>query len=192
MSNPYPAGLDQPVGSSQGLTLVGRGFTFSIRRTIPYVHQFSVAQRELPGRLALDMSAVGSRTRGLPVSKGINEITAEQLATGAFMLQPVPIRIRASCRDALQRRHGAAAAARASFPQFAAITEDRRPFGVNDYDALQMSVNKRRRRPAVPRELHLLADGRRGHLPEPQDDWDQLTRVVTVADSPHRLLVSRP
>ena len=32
LSNPYPDGLDQPVGSSQGLaTLVGRGFTFSIR-----------------------------------------------------------------------------------------------------------------------------------------------------------------
>ena len=45
------------------------------------MHQFSVGvQRELPGRLALDMSYVGSRTRGLPVSKGINEITAEQLA----------------------------------------------------------------------------------------------------------------
>ena len=55
------------------------------------MHQFSVGvQRELPGRLALDVSYVGSRTSGLPVSKGINEITAEQLATGAVMLQPVP------------------------------------------------------------------------------------------------------
>ena len=147
LSNPFPAGLDQPVGNSQGLsTLVGRGFTFSDpERTIPYVHQFSVGvQRELPGRLALDMSYVGSRTRGLPVSKGINEITAEQLATGAFMLQQVPNPYQGLLpgtpfngatvpRQQLVR----------PYSQFASINEDRRPFGVNDYDALQISVNKR-------------------------------------------------
>jgi hypothetical protein len=44
LSNPYPSGVDQPVGNSQGLaTLVGRGFSFSnTDRVIPYVHQFSI------------------------------------------------------------------------------------------------------------------------------------------------------
>ena len=195
LSNPFPAGLDQPVGSSQGLsTLVGRGFTYSdSERTIPYVHQFSVGvQRELPGRLALDLSYVGSRTRGLPVSKGINEITAEQLATGAFMLQQVPNPYQGLLpgtpfngatvpRQQLVR----------PYSQFASISEDRRPLGVNDYDALQVSVNKR-----VSQGLQFLVSYTYSRTEEevtylnPQDDWGQLARVVTAADSPHRLLVS--
>jgi hypothetical protein len=195
LSNPFPAGLDQPVGNSQGLaTLVGRGFTFSDpERTIPYVHQFSVGvQRELPGRLALEASYVGSRTRGLPVSKGINEISAEQLATGSVMLQTVanpfqgllpgtPFNGATVPRQQLAR----------PFPQFAGITMDRRPLGVNDYDSLQLSVNKR-----LSKGLQFLVSYTLSRTEEevtylnPQDSFDQLTRVVTAADTPHRLLVS--
>ncbi len=137
-------------------------------------------------------SYVGSRTRGLPVSKGINEITAEQLATGAFMLQPVPNPYQGLLpgtpfngatvpRQQLVR----------PYSQFASITEDRRPFGVNDYDALQISVNKR-----MSSGLQFLVSYTYSRTEEevtylnPQDDWGQLTRVVTAADSPHRLLVS--
>jgi hypothetical protein len=195
LSNPYPNGLDQPVGSSLGLaTLVGRGFTFSNPdRTIPYVHQFSVGvQRELPGRLMVDASYVGSRTRGLSVSKGINEITTEQLATGNFMLQQVanpfqgllpgtPFNGATVPRQQLSR----------PFPQFAGINQDRNPFGTNDYDSFQISVNKR-----MARGLQFLVSYTWSRTYEevtylnPQDDWDDLTRVVTDADSPHRLLVS--
>ncbi len=195
LSNPYPNGLDQPVGSSQGLsTLVGRGFTFADpERTIPYVHQFSVGmQRELPGRLALDLSYVGSRTRGLPVSKGINEISAEQLASGNVMLQQVanpfegllpgtPFNGPTVTRQQLAR----------PFPQFAGINQDRRPLGVNDYDSLQVSVNKR-----LSRGLQFLVSYTYSRTEEEvsylnaQDDWSQLTRVVTAADTPHRMLIS--
>jgi len=195
LSNPFPAGLDQPVGDSQGLsTLVGRGFTFSDpERTIPYVHQFSVGmQRELPGRLALDLSYVGSRTRGLPVAKGINEISAEQLATGNVMLAQVanpfqgllpgtPFNGATVPRQQLVR----------PYPQFAGITQDRRALGVNDYDSLQVSVNKR-----LSSGLQFLVSYTYSRTEEevtylnPQDDWDQLARVVTAADAPHRLLIS--
>jgi hypothetical protein len=195
LSNPYPAGLDQPVGSSQGLsTLVGRGFSFSDpERTIPHVHQFSVGvQRELPGRLALDLSYVGSRTSGLPVSKGINEITAAQLATGNAMLVQVPNPFQGLLPGT--PFNGATVPLQQlsrPYPQFAGITEDRRPFGVNDYDSLQISVNKR-----MSRGLQFLVSYTYSRTEEevtylnPQDDWNQLTRVVTAADSPHRLLVS--
>jgi hypothetical protein len=195
LSNPFPNGLDQPVGASQGLsTLVGRGFTFSDpQRTIPSVHQFSIGvQRELPGRLALDLSYVGSRTRGLPVAKGINEITAAQLATGNVMLQQVanpfqgrlpgtPFNGATVPRQQLAR----------PFPQFAGITQDRRALGVNDYDSLQLSVNKR-----LSKGLQFLVSYTYSRTEEEvtylnsQDDWDNLVRVVTAADSPHRVLVS--
>jgi hypothetical protein len=195
LSNPFPAGLDQPVGSSQGLsTLAGRAFTFSDpERTIPSVQQFSIGvQRELPGRLALEVSYVGSRTEGLPVSKGINEITAAQLATGNAMLVQVA--------NPFQGRLPGTAFNGATvptqqlvrpFPQFASITEDRRPLGVNDYDSLQVSLNKR-----MSRGLQFLVSYTFSRTEEevaylnPQNDWNELTRVVTAADSPHRLLVS--
>jgi hypothetical protein len=195
LSNPYPNGIDQPVGNSQGLsTLVGRGFTFSDpARVIPYVHQFSIgAQRELPGRMVLEASYVGSRTRKLPVAKGINEITAAQLAQGSVMLEAVPNPFQGLLpgtpfngptvpRQQLLR----------PFPQFASITQDRRSLGVNDYDALQLSLNKR-----LARGLQFLVSYTYSRTEEeltylnPQDDWSQLSRVVTAADSPHRLLVS--
>ena len=195
LSNPYPNGVEQPVGSSQGLaTLVGRGFTFSNPdRVIPYVHQFSIGvQRELPGRMVVEASYVGSRTRKLVVSKGINEITAAQLAQGNVMLEAVPNPFQGLLpgtpfngatvpRQQLLR----------PFPQFAGITEDRRSLGVNDYNALQVSLNKR-----LARGLQFLVSYTFSKTEEevaylnPQDDWGQLARVVTAADSPHRLLVS--
>jgi len=195
LSNPYPNGLDQPVGDAQGLaTLVGRGFTYSNPgRVIPYVQQFSIGvQRELPARMVLEASYVGSRTSKLPVAKGINEITAEQLAQGNVMLEQVPNPFAGLLpgtpfngstvpRQQLLR----------PFPQFAAITEDRRSLGVNDYNALQLSLNKR-----LARGLQFLVSYTFSRTEEeitylnPQDDWSGLSRVVTAADTPQRLLVS--
>ena len=79
------------------------------------------------------------------------------------------------------------------FPQFAGITEDRRQLGVNDYDSLQFSLNKR-----MSKGLQFLVSYTFSRTEEEvaylntQDDWDQLTRVVTAADSPHRLLSAAP
>ena len=195
LSNPYPSGLDKPVGSSQGLaTLVGRGFTYhNPGRTIPYVHQFSIgAQRELPGRMVVDVSYVGSRTRELPVSKSINETSVDQWLQGNANLVQVPNPFQGLLpgtafngatvtREQLLR----------PFPQFAGITEDRRPIGTTDYDSLQASVNKR-----LSRGLQFLVSytySRRyeevGYL-NSRDDWGQLNRVITDDDAPHRLFVS--
>jgi hypothetical protein len=66
LANPFPAGILQPPGSSLGpLTFLGRGVGFSNPDfVVPNVHQFSIGiQRELPWRIALEASYVGSRTR---------------------------------------------------------------------------------------------------------------------------------
>ena len=195
LSNPYPNGVDQPVGSSQGLaTLVGRGFSYSnTDRVIPYVQQFSIGtQRELPGRMVVEASYVGSRTSKLVVAKGINEISAAQLALGNVMLQPVPNPFQGRLPGTPFNGPTVPAQQLARpFPQFASITEDRRSLGVNDYDALQVSLNKR-----LARGLQFLVSYTLSKTEEevtylnPQDDWGQLARVVTAADTPHRLLVS--
>ena len=66
LSNPYPTGLLDPVGSSQGLsTALGTNINYHIRdREIPEYHQYSIGvQRQLPWRSVLDVSFVGSATR---------------------------------------------------------------------------------------------------------------------------------
>jgi hypothetical protein len=195
LSNPYPNGIDQPVGSSQGLgTFLGRGFTFNDpERSIPLVHQFSIGvQRELPGRLVAEVSYIGSRTRQLPVSKGINEITTAQLAQGNAMLAPVP--------NPFQGRlpgtafNGATVPLRQlvrPFPQFDSITEDRRSLGAANYDSLQVRLEKR-----MSAGLQFLVSYTYARSLEevaylnPQDDWGQLHRIVAANDAPHRLQVS--
>ena len=94
--------------------------------------------------MVVDAAYVGSRTRGIVVSKGINEITAAQLAQGNAMLAPVA--------NPFQGRLPGTAFNGATvplqqlvrpYPQFGSITEDRRSLGTSDYDSLQLSLNKR-------------------------------------------------
>ena len=147
LSNPYPVGLSQPVGSSLGMaTLVGNGYTYQNQgRTILYVHQFSVGvQRELPWQVVLDASYVGSRTRGYPVAKGINEITEAQLATGTAMLVQVPNPFAGLLPGTAM--NGATVPLQQlvrPYPQFTGITEDRRSIGEIDYNSIQVTLNKR-------------------------------------------------
>ncbi|MPY87088.1 MAG: TonB-dependent receptor plug domain-containing protein [Luteitalea sp.] len=195
LDNPYPNGIDQPVGSSQGLaTLVGRGFTYgNPDRVIPHVHQFSFGvQHELPGRLVVDVSYVGSRTRGLPVTKGINEVSAADLTMGGALLDPVSNPFEGllpgtELNEATVPRQQLLR----PFPQFTGITEEKRSIGRADYDALQLRLEKR-----LSRGLQFLVSytfsksmEEVGYL-NAQDDWDQLARVVAERDAPHRLLVS--
>jgi hypothetical protein len=195
LRNPYPNGLSQPVGSSQGLaTLVGNGYTYDNNgRTIPYVHQFSVGvQRELPWQVVLDASYVGSRTRGYPVAKGINEITAEQLATGTAML----VQVKNPFEGLLPGTaiNGATVPLQQlvrPYPQFTGITEAARPIGEIDYNSLQMTFNKR-----LSQGLQFLVSytyskrRQRTEFLNAQNSWDQPLEVVSGDDAPHRLFVS--
>lgn len=195
LNNPYPNGLDQPVGSAQGLaTLVGRGFTYQNNtRTIPMVHQFSIgAQRELPWQVVVDASYVGSRTRQYPVAKGINEITEAQLATGTAMTALVPNPFEGLLPGTAY--NGATVPLSQMvrpYPQFASITEDRRPIGEIDYNALQVSVNKR-----LSHGLQFLISYtyssriQRTEYLNAQNSWDQPLQVVSGDDAPHHAHVS--
>jgi hypothetical protein len=79
-SNPFPNGIQTPPGSALGpLTFLGRNPSFSSPNyVVPTVHQFSVGvQRELPWRVALEASYVGSRTNHLTSEwRGVNEPSA--------------------------------------------------------------------------------------------------------------------
>jgi hypothetical protein len=68
LDNPFPAGLQQPIGSSLGLlTGVGGNINYIDQdKGAPIVHQYSVdMQRELPGEMALTVGYMGATGRDL-------------------------------------------------------------------------------------------------------------------------------
>ena len=86
LENPYPNGLQQPIGSSLGL-LTGTGGTVNFvdqNKGDPKVHQYSIdVQRELGGNMALTVGYVGATGRDLgfggsnPIGININQVDPE-------------------------------------------------------------------------------------------------------------------
>ncbi|MGH9660840.1 MAG: hypothetical protein ACRD96_19990, partial [Bryobacteraceae bacterium] len=149
-------------------------------------------QHELPWRLLIDGSYVGSRTKALQTGKGINEVSAEQLRLGNALLDQVPnpfagrlpgtaFNGATTTRQQLLR----------PFPQFTGLTEDRRSAGQSWYNSLQLRVEKR-----LTNGLSFLASYTMaksieavGYL-NPQDRFEDLARVLTGVDAPQRLVIS--
>ncbi|MDZ4798898.1 MAG: TonB-dependent receptor plug domain-containing protein [Bryobacteraceae bacterium] len=155
ISNPLPGGLLLPAGSAAGLsTFLGQGVSFTDPRSrTSYVHQFSFGiQRQLPGRMLLDVSYVGSRTKAATVSKGINEISVESLALGDistggnpnYLNQQVPNPFAGLIPGTgLNNTTVARTQLLRPFPQFTGITMQERNDGQIWYNALQVILNKR-------------------------------------------------
>src|SRR5262249_12098949 len=147
-ANPFPNGLAVAPGSSAGLlTQVGQGLSFdNPTKKLPYIDQYNFGfQRQLSPNLIVEVAYVGSQIRHLAVGKGINEISAADLAKGAAFLQQAvtnpfagllpgsSIHGRTVQRQQLLR----------PFPQFQGITENAMSFGKSWYNSLQVRVEKR-------------------------------------------------
>ncbi|HEV8129876.1 MAG TPA: hypothetical protein VGQ81_01390, partial [Acidobacteriota bacterium] len=150
LENPYPRGLLAPSGSRDALlSLAGFGFSFDDpNRRLPKTHQVSLGvQRELPSRILLDVSYVGSRTYKLAVGKSINEISADQLKLGGTVLNKqirnpffgvLPLeaplgRTTTVAQSQLMR----------PYPQFQGITMNAYSVGHSWYNSLQGKLEKR-------------------------------------------------
>jgi hypothetical protein len=99
LSNPFPSGVTQPQGNSQGvLTGAGGVIDFVDQNSRPgYVQQFSVdLQRELPGGNAVTVGYLGSRSRRLSMggtadaTVNINQLDPSYQALGSQLQQLVP------------------------------------------------------------------------------------------------------
>ncbi|MEA2174025.1 MAG: hypothetical protein QOD00_1617 [Blastocatellia bacterium] len=205
LNNPYPNGLAQPTGSSLGqLTQLGGNITFSNpSRVIPYIHQFSAGfQRQLPFRMKLDISYVGSRSRGILTNdaqgsggRNLNVLSAAQLeqfrANPAFFnasvtnpfagLVPGNATLNAAT---IQRR-----LLLLPFPEFGAVTEGAENVGKLWYNSLQASLEKRLSSGLVGVVSYTFSKniGALGFL----NDQDAApTRSVVDFDSPHVLVAS--
>jgi hypothetical protein len=159
LSNPFPTGIQQPTGSSAGaLTFLGRGPSFSNPDfVVPLVNQFSIGfQRELPGRIALEASYVGSRSSKMQSSwGGYNEASAAfqaqcDVTTGgsrSLCDQLVPNPFFGVAGFEGTSRFTSATIARSElarpFPAFTGFSMTERNDGKLTYDSAQFVANKR-------------------------------------------------
>ena len=85
LTNPFPNGLLEPVGSGLGLmTNVGQGVTFPFVGDVknPLNHRWSLGfQRELPGLLMVEATYVGSFGQNLPVIRQLNAVPGQYFST---------------------------------------------------------------------------------------------------------------
>jgi hypothetical protein len=95
----FPNGLEQPVGSRDGLmTGAGGNIDFIDQfRESAYVHQYSIdLQRELPGRMSVSVGYIGARSERLGIggtadrTVNINQLDPRHFALGAALQEQVP------------------------------------------------------------------------------------------------------
>jgi hypothetical protein len=195
LSNPFPEGYVAEPGSSLGLaTLAGNSFNYTNSdRVVPFVHQYSFGiQHELPWRLLIDASYIGSTTRSLQANKGINEVSEADLGLGSALNQQVPNPFaRLLPGTPLNAPTVARSQLLRPFPQFLGITENSRSVGSTWFNSFQLRVEKR-----FSHGFHMLGSytlsksiEQVGYL-NAQADWHQFDRVLTAVDAPHRFILS--
>jgi hypothetical protein len=147
--NPFPEGLQEPIGSTQGLsTNLGQAITFPYRgRALPYSQQFSAGfQYELPWDIRADISYVGNITRRLPVNVEYNYMPLSELNKPAsYYSERLPnpmvglLPLNAAKNAATIPRQDLLL----PFPQYTSVQALSVPIGRQRYDAMQSSLVKR-------------------------------------------------
>jgi hypothetical protein len=205
LSNPFPSGLVSPSGAALGqLTSLGSSIVFSDpSRTIPYIQEFSFGiQRELPFRLKLDVSYVGSRTKGIVTGdpqglggRNLNVLSPAQLAQArqdpTFLTTSVAnpfaglIPSNATLNAATIQR----GLLLLPFPEFGAVTKNSENAGRLRYNSLQVSLEKRLSRGLVGVVSYTFSKnvGALGFL---NDQDTEPSEAVVDFDSPHVLVAS--
>ena len=152
--NPYPNGILQPQGNSQGVkTYVGQSVTFdSPDYTIPYVHQFNVGfEYELPWwNTVFEASYVGSRTRHTTISQNIDAISLDDrlkcYANQSYCTNAVTNPFAGAAEllgTSLYNPTIANSQAMLPYSQFTGVTMASQAVGNQAGDLLEVRVNKR-------------------------------------------------
>jgi hypothetical protein len=202
ISNPFPNGLIQPSGSRGGLaTFLGQAPTYADPAgKIPYVHQFSFGfQRQLPGKMTLDIAYVGSRSKELWVNnKGVNALSVSNLALGDPNHGGNPNYLNAQVPNpfaglipgtSLNNATIARSQLLLPFPEFTSFNEISRNDGLAWYNAMQVSVRKVLSHGLSFQANYSLSKNMQAiSYMNPQDAHPG--RSLTPWDQPHRLAIS--
>ena len=157
LTNPFPAGLSQPLGASAGLlTAVGQSLSGATLAPIgsvpnfkdPLSQQFSTGfQFALPSGISLETSYVGNRSQRLTINgRNIDDIPDGYLALGnrlnATVANPF-FGVITDSTSTLSRSTTTVRQLLQPFPQYTGITASALPFGRSNYNSLQVQVNRR-------------------------------------------------
>ena len=192
LNNPYPSGILTPLGPALGpATALGTGISYHVRdRKIPEFHTWSIgAQQELPWRSVVDVSYIGSSTRKIGVTRPVNDLSREQLLLGdAFLNALVPNPFVGLMPDGGARNTAPTIQRRElmrPYPQFGAINEQLVPIGTRDYQAFQVSWDKR-----LSQGVHMsvaYTGSRNVERTAPLNQGEPLYEEVTNTHRPHVL-----
>lgn len=148
LENPYPDGLLQPVGNSEGEAAgIGQGLTFFDRDARHgYVQQYSFdMQRQFPAGLVIAAGYIGSRSMQLAQDgRNINQLAPQHLELGSALNQSVanPFYLNGGTLGV-----GGATITRSQllrpFPQFTSIALSRSDTNRAIYHAMYMKVQRR-------------------------------------------------
>ncbi|MBN9657661.1 MAG: TonB-dependent receptor [Acidobacteria bacterium] len=149
LSNPFPNGLDKPVGNSLGgLTGIGKPMTiFSPTATSPRVQQFSIdIQRELGSGWVASIGYSGSRSAHLTwttATENINQLDPKYFSMGSAL--------NAAVANPYYQKGGVAALAGATiaanqllrpFPQFASVNYTNNDNNTAQFDSMVIRAQK--------------------------------------------------
>ena len=204
LSNPFPNGLFQPVGSSLGLgTFAGNNVVFvNPNRAIPHANQWSFGvQHQFPWSVRLDASYVGSRTYDVNTgdnqtggSRNLNVNSAAQIAQArqdpnyfnqavanpfAGLLPGTGLNGATVPRSQLLK----------PYPQFGDVVIAGESVGRIWYDALQVSLEKRYTQGLVLVAAYTWAKNLEQVAFLNNQDAAP-SKVLTSNDRPHRLVMS--
>jgi hypothetical protein len=147
LSNPFPTGFNQPVGSSQGLlTLVGQDLTtvFHSKKSA-YIQEWNFGvQRELPGHFFFGIDYAGSKGTFLPVDFNLNQLPDQDLSMGTALLKQVPNPFLGQIAvGALSGPTVLAGQLLRPYPEFTNINIRAAHEGVSTYNSVQLRVQRR-------------------------------------------------
>jgi hypothetical protein len=149
LANPFPQGIQQPLGNKDGLlTNLGLGVTGPIRQQrLPYQSQWSFdIQRQLPWKLVIDVGYAGTAAVALPSGVQYNQIPDSALSQGTSLLQTVANPFFGVITDpssTLSRSTVQRGQLLRPYPQFTGMTGAQVPSGHSTYHGMQMRVERR-------------------------------------------------
>lgn len=147
LSNPFPTGVAQPLGSALGLlSSIGQSFG-TLLRNAPnaYAQQWSLSiQRSLGSDVTFEAAYTASKGTKLPMPIAMNTLNSSLLSMGSALLQSVPNPFQSYAAS------GTLSAATVTqeqlllpFPQFLGLTNNAAPIGSSSYNAMTLKLQKR-------------------------------------------------
>ncbi len=149
LANPFPTGLLEPIGSSQGLsTLLGQnivGAPTQAKNSHQVNWSFDI-QRELASNFVVTVGYAGSLGRNLLSPVNLNQLPDSALALGSQLLQQVPNPFFGVITDPtslLSRPTVQAGQLMRPYPQFLNVTQALSAVGSSTYHGLQLTLDRR-------------------------------------------------